>query len=73
VPGVVREARSTGSPTRPLGGPPRPENGFDALRVYRVHMTQRGWLGLELRIEGTGRAGQTTPTSTWSCATCAAR
>jgi hypothetical protein len=39
----------------PSGGRARPQNGFDALRVYRVHMTARGWLHLELVIEGTGR------------------
>lgn len=38
----------------PSGGPRRPENGLDALRVYRVQITARAWLNLELRIQGTG-------------------
>ncbi len=38
----------------PSGGPRRPENGLDALRVYRVQITARAWLNLELRIQGSG-------------------
>jgi len=38
----------------PSGGRARPENGFDALTVYRVHMAARGWLFIELLIEGPG-------------------
>ena len=38
----------------PSGGSRRPENGFDALRVYRVQVTSRAWLNLELRIQGSG-------------------
>ncbi len=38
----------------PSGGPRRPENGFDALRAYRVQITTRAWINLELRIQGSG-------------------
>lgn len=38
----------------PSGGPRRPENGYDALRVYRVHIPTRAWLHVELRIQGSG-------------------
>ncbi len=38
----------------PSGGRARPENGFDALTVYRVHMAARGWFFAELLIEGPG-------------------
>jgi len=55
VPGVVTDKIDGLSDPAPSGGPRRPENGFDALRVYRVRVTQRGWLGLELRIQGSGR------------------
>ncbi|MFO0627832.1 MAG: hypothetical protein U0325_19645 [Polyangiales bacterium] len=54
VPGEVRDRVDGLTSPAPSGGPPRGGNGFDALRVYRVHLTQRGWLRLELRIDGTG-------------------
>lgn len=38
----------------PSGGPARAENGFDAVRMYRVHATERGWLFVELNISGMG-------------------
>ena len=39
----------------PSGGPRRPENGVDALRVYRIAVPQRSFLMLRLQIFGTGR------------------
>lgn len=54
VPGQVRDRVDGLTNPSASGGPPRGGNGFDALRVYRVHLTQRGWLRLELRIDGTG-------------------
>jgi hypothetical protein len=54
VPGEVRDRVDGITSPAPSGGPPRGGNGFDAMRVYRVHLTQRGWLRLELRIDGTG-------------------
>ena len=56
VPGEVRGRVDGMTTPAPSGGPPRGGNGFDAMQVYRVHLTQRGWLRLELRIDGTGRA-----------------
>lgn len=60
VPGEVRGAIDGVTSPAPSGGPPRPENGFDALRVYRVRVPQRGWLRLELRIDGSGRPQEQT-------------
>ena len=40
----------------PSGGPNRPDNGFDAMRVYRVRVERRSRLGVRLRIEGSGRS-----------------
>ncbi|MFO0694791.1 MAG: hypothetical protein U0230_14610 [Polyangiales bacterium] len=40
----------------PSGGPARPQNGLDAVRSYRLEIPVRGWLELELRIDGSGRA-----------------
>ncbi|MBI5512123.1 MAG: hypothetical protein HY909_00050 [Deltaproteobacteria bacterium] len=39
----------------PSGGVPRPENGFDAVHVYRVHLPSRARFRARLTIEGTGR------------------
>lgn len=39
----------------PSGGPPRPSNGFDAVHVFRVHVTEAGTLRARLRILGSGR------------------
>ncbi len=55
VPGVVGGKIDGRTEPAPSGGHARPQNGFDALRVYRVQMTARGWLHLELTIEGSGR------------------
>ena len=38
----------------PSGGPARPQNGFDAMRAYRVHTTKPGVLVGRLKIFGTG-------------------
>lgn len=56
VPGVASDKVDGLTNPAPSGGPRRSENGYDALRVYRVRVTQRAWLGLELTIRGTGRA-----------------
>ncbi|MFO0605320.1 MAG: hypothetical protein U0324_19225 [Polyangiales bacterium] len=55
VPGVATDKVDGLTSPAPSGGPRRPENGYDALRVYRVRVTQRAWLGLELNIQGSGR------------------
>lgn len=55
VPGVVGGKIDGLTNPAPSGGRARPQNGFDALRVYRVQMPARGWLHLELVIDGTGR------------------
>lgn len=55
VPGAVGGKIDGLTEPAPSGGHARPQNGFDALRVYRVQMTARGWLHLELTIEGSGR------------------
>jgi hypothetical protein len=60
VPGVATDKVDGLTNPAPSGGARRPENGFDALRVYRVRVTTRGWLGLELRIQGTGRPAEHT-------------
>ncbi|MEM9192981.1 MAG: hypothetical protein AAGF12_27650 [Myxococcota bacterium] len=39
----------------PSGGPNRPENGYDAVHAYRVHVDRPGLLGVRLRIFGSGR------------------
>jgi hypothetical protein len=39
----------------PSGGPNRPENGFDAVHVYKVRVPSRARLTAELRIHGSGR------------------
>lgn len=60
VPGVVGGKIDGLTNPAPSGGRARPQNGYDALRVYRVQMTVRGWLHLELVIEGTGRPADRT-------------
>lgn len=55
VPGVAGGKIDGLTNPAPSGGRARPQNGFDALRVYRVQMPSRGWLHLELIIDGTGR------------------
>ncbi len=57
VPGVVGGKIDGLTNPAPSGGRARPQNGFDALRVFRVQMTGRGWLHLEMVIDGSG--GQT--------------
>ncbi|MEZ4405771.1 MAG: hypothetical protein R3A52_04635 [Polyangiales bacterium] len=54
VPGAVTGKVDGISDPAPSGGRPRPANGFDALRVFRVHVAERGWLRLELIIAGLG-------------------
>ena len=39
----------------PSGGNPRPANGYDALRVYRVQVQSRARLTVRVRIAGSGR------------------
>ncbi|MFO0680782.1 MAG: hypothetical protein U0234_01970 [Sandaracinus sp.] len=38
----------------PSGGTARPENGFDAVRAFRVHVAERGMLDVQMIIDGTG-------------------
>ncbi len=40
----------------PSGGAARPENGFDAVRAFRVHVPERGMLDVQMVIDGTGTA-----------------
>lgn len=40
----------------PSGGTARPENGFDAVNAYRVHVERAGFLVAHLRLQGSGRA-----------------
>ena len=51
-------ARKIGPPDTPApsGGPNRPSNGIDAVHVYRVEVTQPGWLAATLTIFGSGLA-----------------
>jgi hypothetical protein len=55
VPGAVGGKVDGLTNPAPSGGRARPENGYDALRVYRVRIAARAWLHLELVIEGSGR------------------
>ena len=55
VPGVVGAKIDGLSDPAPSGGPNRPENGQDAMRAYRLRMTERSRLSLRLRIFGSGR------------------
>jgi len=38
----------------PSGGVARPENGFDAVRAFRVHVPERGMLDVQMVIDGSG-------------------
>ena len=38
----------------PSGGRARPENGFDAIRTFRVHVSTHGMLDVQLVIRGSG-------------------
>ncbi len=38
----------------PSGGRNVPSNGFDSMRTYRLRIPRRGWLNVELGIEGGG-------------------
>lgn len=44
----------------PSGGAARPENGFDAVRAFRVHVTERGMLDVQMLIDGSGGASDRT-------------
>ncbi|MCC7535505.1 MAG: hypothetical protein IT379_04805 [Deltaproteobacteria bacterium] len=44
----------------PSGGAAHPVNGFDATAAYRVHVTARGRLTAQLRINGSGTAADRT-------------
>jgi hypothetical protein len=44
----------------PSGGSPRPQNGYDAVHVYRVEVTRPGFLSARLTILGSGRAADRT-------------
>jgi len=56
APSVVSGKIDGLSDPAPSGGPPRPQNGQDAVRVYRVRVEQRARLSVQLRIFGSGRA-----------------
>jgi hypothetical protein len=55
VPGASSGKIDGFSNPAPSGGPNRPENGVDAVAVYRVRVTERARLAVQLRIFGTGR------------------
>lgn len=56
APGAVVNGKIDGlTNPAPSGGPSRPQNGFDALRVYRLALTQRSFVTLRLQIFGSGR------------------
>jgi hypothetical protein len=40
----------------PSGGEARPENGFDAVRAFRVRVAERGMLDVQMIVDGSGRA-----------------
>jgi hypothetical protein len=44
----------------PSGGGARPDNGFDAIRAFRVHVPARGMLDVQLVIDGSGTAADRT-------------
>jgi hypothetical protein len=56
IPGTVNGKVDGVTHPAPSGGPNRPQNGFDSMRVYRVHIEKRSRLVAELRVFGTGRA-----------------
>jgi hypothetical protein len=56
VPGSVTDKIDGLSSPAPSGGPNRPENGFDAMDVYRVRIERPTWLFARLTIFGTGKA-----------------
>lgn len=55
VPGVHSGKIDGLTEPTPSGGHAHPENGFDAIRAYRVHVTRPGFLVARLTIDGTGR------------------
>lgn len=44
----------------PSGGVARPENGFDAVRAFRVHVAERGMLDVQMVIDGSGTSSDRT-------------
>jgi hypothetical protein len=44
----------------PSGGTARPDNGFDAIRAFRVHVPSRGMLDVQLVIGGSGGSSDRT-------------
>ena len=54
APGIVTGKVDGITDPAPSGGRPRPANGYDALRVFRVRVSERAWLHLELLIAGLG-------------------
>lgn len=44
----------------PSGGAARPENGFDAVRAFRVHVASRGMLDVQMVIDGSGTSSDRT-------------
>lgn len=54
VPGAATGKIDAITNPSPSGGAPRPLNGVDAVRIFRVHVTTPGYLEIALRIEGAG-------------------
>lgn len=59
--GSTAQGRIDGlSDPSPSGAPARPDNGIDAVRVYRVSIPRAGRLTVELDIEGSGTSADRT-------------
>ncbi|RLB56049.1 MAG: hypothetical protein DRJ42_04395 [Deltaproteobacteria bacterium] len=58
VPGQVSDKVDGLTDPAPSGGGARPQNGFDALRVYRVHVPHDAWLTVSLQVHGSGRGSE---------------
>ena len=56
LPGRVTGKIDGVSDPAPSGGPNRAQNGYDAVRIYRVHVPRAGRLLATLTVHGTGRA-----------------
>jgi len=55
LPGRASGKIDGASDPAPSGGPRRPENGVDAVRAYRIHLSGTRRVRARLRIFGTGR------------------
>ncbi len=52
VPGQVAGKIDGVTDPAPSGGPPRPENGIDAVHAYRVHLPRAGFFTASLEVRG---------------------